>query len=52
MFDIQQGTITYNGVSRVQCLQARLQEAGKYNVSEHVVAGWAYKEWYLRKPSL
>lgn len=43
MFDIQQGEISYNGVSKVKCLQAREQEAGRYNVSEHVVAGWATK---------
>lgn len=52
MFDIQQGEISYNSISRVKCLQARLQEAGKYNVSEHVVAGWAFKEWTMQKPSL
>lgn len=33
MFDIIQGEITYNGINRVKCLQAREQEAGKYNVS-------------------
>lgn len=52
MFDIPQQGITYNGVSRLKCTQAREQQAGKYNVSEHVVAGWASKQWYMQKPSL
>lgn len=52
MFDIDQGSISYNGINRVQCVQSPVQEAGKYNITEHVVAGWAKKDYTMRKPSL
>lgn len=52
MFDIPQDSISANSISRVQCNQANLQEAGRYNVTEHVVAGWAKKIYSMRKPSL
>lgn len=41
MFDIVQDTISQNGFSRVQCIQAALQEAGRYTVQEHVAVGIA-----------
>lgn len=41
MFDIPQDDITYSSVNRAQCNQSPSQEAGKYNITEHVVAGWA-----------
>ena len=41
MFDIVQDTISQNGFSRVQCMQASLQEAGRYTVTEHVAVGIA-----------
>jgi len=34
------------------CKQANLQEAGKYNVSEHVTAGWALTTWPMQRASL
>lgn len=43
MFDITQDSISYNSINRAQCNQSPTQMAGKYNITEHVVAGWARK---------
>lgn len=51
MFDIEQAAIGYNSVDRAQCDQSPTQEAGRYNITEKVVAGWAQKEYTMRKPS-
>lgn len=51
MFDIGQGDITYSSVNIALCDQSMSQEAGRYNVTEHVVAGWAEKDYTMRRPS-
>ena len=38
--------------SHVKCMQAREQEAGRYNVTEHTSIGVASKDFRLRKTSL
>ena len=43
MFDITQDPPTYNSINNILCNQSPAQPAGKYNVTEHVVAGWAKK---------
>lgn len=52
MFDITQNQITFNTYTRVMCNQAPQQEAGKYNVSEHVTVGWAQTLWTMQRASL
>lgn len=52
MFDIVQGIVSYNGIGIIKCNSNPDQEAGKYNVSEHVVAGISYKDYTVRRPSL
>ena len=51
MFDIEQSYINYNGVKTVKCDQAALQEAGRYVLKEHVVAGYAQKNYKMMKTS-
>lgn len=51
-FDIVQDTVPYGSRARMMCYQSKVQEAGLYNVSEHVVAGWSQKSPSLRKASL
>lgn len=38
-FGISQDPITPNGAEYIQCYQATLQKAGKYEVSEHLFPG-------------
>lgn len=52
MFDILQDTISQNSQSRVQCVQADLQEAGKYSITEKVAVGTADNYYYMKKASL
>lgn len=52
MFDVPQNRITYNDVTRLQCLQSSTQTAGKKNVSEHVLSGLSKTHDSLRKASL
>ena len=49
MFDISQSYINYNGYKTVKCDQAALQEAGRYMVKEHVIAGYAKKSYKMLK---
>lgn len=51
MFDIEQGYINYNSETTVQCIQANLQEAGRYMISEHVTAGYARTSFKMQKTS-
>lgn len=52
LFDITQGSVTYNGVDRLKCRQARVQEGGKYNISEHMKVGKSTTSTFMRKSSL
>lgn len=52
MFDITQGSVTYNSINNVQCTQSMAQTGGRYNTSEHVVAGWSKSDYTMRKPTL
>ena len=52
MFDVVQDTISQNGFSRVKCIQAAIQEAGRYTVTEHVAVGIAENDFYMRKTCL
>lgn len=51
MFDISQGYINYNSETTVECIQAELQEAGRYLVSEHVTAGYSKSDFKMKKTS-
>ena len=51
MFDIAQGRITYNDVTTVKCIQAKNQEAGKYNVSSHVISGRSFPVLDMKRSS-
>ena len=51
MFDIEQEYINYNGAKTVECDQAADQEAGRYFIKEHVVAGYAQKDYKMLKTS-
>ena len=51
MLGITQGYINYNNYVNVKCQQAALQEAGRYNIREHVVAGLAKKSFKMQKTS-
>ena len=52
-FDVEQEAINANSWSEyVRCIESRTQEAGKYNVTEHVVPGFSNKSRYMRRTSL
>lgn len=52
-FDILQAPIPYpDWYDYIRCKQSHLQTAGKYNVSEQVLHGFADRSIYLRKTSL
>lgn len=51
-FDVTQNAINRNWYDYLLCVKSSLQEAGKYNVSEHVVLGYANNGRYLRRSSL
>ena len=50
-FDIFQESINPNWHSYVRCTESSSQEAGKYNVTEHVVPGYANNNIYMRRAS-
>lgn len=53
LLDIVQNTVTSaNDFARIKCLQAREQEAGKYNVSEQLIPGHVTKTWRMQRASL
>lgn len=51
-FDVEQEAINQNWDEYVRCIESRTQEAGKYNVTEHVVPGFSNNSRYLRRTSL
>jgi len=50
-FDIAQDAINPNKNNNIICKQSGRQEGGKYNVSEHVLPGYASNSKAMRKPS-
>jgi hypothetical protein len=51
-FDVTQNAINKNWYDYLLCVKSNLQEAGKYNVSEQVVHGYANNGRYMRRSSL
>ena len=51
-FDVTQNAINKNWYDYLLCTKSNLQEAGKYNVSEQLVLGFANHGRYLQRSSL
>lgn len=50
-FDINQGPLSANMVGTISCNQAKIQEAGKYKVSEYLKPGYSAPGFKLRRTS-
>ena len=50
-FDIEQEPINKNADEYVRCKASSTQEAGKYNISEHVLPGFSNNNRYMRRTS-
>ena len=51
-FDVEQDAINANSNTEyVRCIESSSQEAGKYNVTEHVVPGFTNNSRYMRRTS-
>ena len=50
-FDIFQEPISANSHRFIRCTESSSQEAGKYNVTEHVIVGYANNDMYMRRAS-
>lgn len=51
-FDVEQENINKDSLAYIRCIQSSTQEAGKYNVSEQVLVGFANNSYYMRRSSL
>lgn len=51
-FDLYQASINANGYEYIKCVQSSDQEAGHYNVTEHVTVGYGDYSRYMRRSSL
>ena len=51
-FDVEQSSINANSYRFIRCIESSSQEAGKYNVSEQVLPGFANNSRYMRRSSL
>ncbi len=50
-FDILQGPISANSGATISCYQAKIQQAGKYQIKEYVVPGYSVPGYLLRRSS-
>ena len=51
-FDVSQSSMSVWSANNLLCVKSSQQEAGKYNVSEQLVSGFAMKNRYMLRPVL
>jgi len=51
-FDIYQDPINSNNYEYIRCIQSSTQEAGRYNITEHVTVGYGDNSRFMRRSSL